>query len=98
MREMGMAISRCRGGCAASVRRSTAGRRGIGRHWMGRGTTGLSPRCNVMYLPAAAIAGEPTVRETERRLAAEDGFEGAQFAFPDPEEVFVRAPQPTVEQ
>ena len=38
------------------------------------------------------------VRETERRLAAEDGFEGAQFAFPDPEEVFVRAPQPTVEQ
>ena len=30
------------------------------------------------------------VRETERRLAAEDGFERGQFAFPDPEEAFLR--------
>ena len=38
------------------------------------------------------------VREAERRLAAQDGFERAQFAFPDPEQVFLRARQPRVEQ
>ena len=38
------------------------------------------------------------VREAERRLAAEDGFERTQFAFPDPEQVFLRARQPGVEQ
>jgi cytochrome b pre-mRNA-processing protein 3 len=31
------------------------------------------------------------VREAERRLAAENEVERAQFAFPDPEEVFLRA-------
>jgi cytochrome b pre-mRNA-processing protein 3 len=30
------------------------------------------------------------VREAERRLAAEDGFGCTQFAFPDPEQVFLR--------
>src|SRR6185369_2679615 len=38
------------------------------------------------------------VREAERRLAAQDGFERAQFAFPDPEQLFLRARQPRVEQ
>jgi cytochrome b pre-mRNA-processing protein 3 len=38
------------------------------------------------------------VREAERRLAAEDGFERGQFAFPDPEEVFLRARPAGVEQ
>jgi len=38
------------------------------------------------------------VREAERRLAAEEGFERTQFAFPDPEQVFLRARQPGVEQ
>jgi cytochrome b pre-mRNA-processing protein 3 len=38
------------------------------------------------------------VREAERRLAAQDGFESAQFAFPDPEQVFLRAGQPRLEQ
>ena len=31
------------------------------------------------------------VREADRRLAAQDGFERAQLAFPDPEEVLLRA-------
>jgi cytochrome b pre-mRNA-processing protein 3 len=34
------------------------------------------------------------VREAERRLAAEDGFERAQFTFPDPEQVFFWDRQP----
>jgi cytochrome b pre-mRNA-processing protein 3 len=38
------------------------------------------------------------VREAERRLAAEDGFERGQFAFPDPEKVFLRARPAGVEQ
>jgi cytochrome b pre-mRNA-processing protein 3 len=38
------------------------------------------------------------VREAERQLAAEHGFERAQFAFPDPEQVFLRARQRGVEQ
>ena len=38
------------------------------------------------------------VREAERRIAAQDGFERAQFAFPDPEQLFLRAREPRVEQ
>jgi hypothetical protein len=38
------------------------------------------------------------VREAERRLAAQDGFERAEFAFPDPEQVLLRARQPRAEQ
>jgi hypothetical protein len=31
------------------------------------------------------------VREAARRLAAQDGFERAKLAFPDPEQVLVQA-------
>jgi cytochrome b pre-mRNA-processing protein 3 len=39
----------------------------------------------------AAVRLAAYVRETDRRLAAQDGFERAQLAFPDPEEVLLHA-------
>ena len=47
---------------------------------------------------AGAVRLAVYVREAERRLAAQDGFERAEFAFPDPEQVFLRARQPRAEQ
>jgi cytochrome b pre-mRNA-processing protein 3 len=41
--------------------------------------------------PAAAARLASYVRETVRRLAAQDGFERAELAFPDPEQIQVRA-------
>jgi hypothetical protein len=41
--------------------------------------------------PEAAARLAAYVRETVCRLAAQDGFERAQFAFPDPEQVLLRA-------
>ena len=73
-----------------------AGRRRIGRHWMRPGTTGLPWRCNAMYFAGDTdrVGAERLavyVREAERRLAAEDQFDRAKLAFPDPEQVFLRA-------
>lgn len=41
--------------------------------------------------PEAASRLAAYVRETVRRLAAQDGFERAQFVFPDPQQVLLRA-------
>ena len=41
----------------------------------------------------AAVVLAAYVREAVRRLAANNGFEGGQLTFPDPEEVFLRTRQ-----
>ena len=56
----------------------------------------LPPPCDAMYLPsgsdgAGADRLAAYVREVVRGLAAQDGFERAQLAFPDPEQVLLRA-------
>ena len=56
----------------------------------------LPPPCNAMYLPADSDGAgvdrlAAYVREVVRGLAAQDGFERAQLAFPDPEQVLLRA-------
>jgi len=46
--------------------------------------------------PASRLA--VYVREAARRLAAQDGFERAQLAFPDPEQVLLCARRTRIEQ